>query len=157
MGNGSSMKKSQRPKPRVVLESPQSSIIDNTQPKVTFANKRTGTDLIKARPKMTDIGTIHSDVISGGRVRFQRSQLSRLESSLSMNNSFTSIRSTASGPVDGVWEPTLNPYEQTNNTRMQNGEHNLNENSYDRYVGFRERDYRYGTRVENGLATVDEI
>jgi hypothetical protein len=40
---------------------------------------------------------------------------------------------------------------------MQNGELNINGNSYDRYIGFTERDYRYGTRVENGLAKVEEI
>lgn len=164
MGNGSSNMKTQRTKPRVVIETPQGSSTDTSQSKVTFANKRTGNEFIKVRPQMTDIGTIHSDIFRGGRVRFQRSQSSRLGSNQDMNQSFTSIRSTASGPVDGVWEPTLDPYDRTNNAvtslpygTIRNGDLDLNGSFYNRYIGFTERDYRYGTQVDNGLAKVEEI
>lgn len=163
MGNGSGTMKTQRTKPRVVLETPQGSSTDTSQPRVSFANKRTGNEFIKVRPQMTDIGTMHSDIFKEGRVRFQRSQSSRLGSSQNMRDSVTSIRSTVSGPVDGEWEPTLDPYEgthntdvlQTNNNAIRNG--GIDVNSYPRYVGFIERDYRYGTRAENGLAKVEEI
>lgn len=168
MGNGMygmSMMKTRRTKPRVVLEAPQQSNTDTAQPKVTFANKRTGIDSFKARPQMTDIGNVHAtDIYQGGKVRYQRSQSNRIDSNISVNDSFTSIRSTASGPVDGVWEPTLDPYDGTSNTYetqanriTQNGDVNLNALSFNRYVGFTERDYRYGTRIDNGLARVDEI
>lgn len=170
MGNGMyglSMMKTRRTKPRVVLEAPHYSNTDTTQPRVTFANKRTGNESFKARPQMTDVGNVHAtDIYQGGTVasRYQRTQSNRLGSNLSVNDSFTSVRSTASGPVDGVWEPTLNPYDGTNNLYenetnriTQNGDVNLNALSFNRYVGFTERDYRYGTRIDNGLAKVDEI
>ena len=125
MGNGSSAGSSAvntvvmskrwrgRSKPRVVLESPQESKTDNTTKptRVTFADKRSGATKFNERPQMTDIGKVSSDIQSR-KVIYTRGQTmgGGLTTSTNTQTSLTSIRSTGSGPVDGIWDPTLNPY-----------------------------------------------
>ncbi|KAL4238146.1 hypothetical protein ACF0H5_002858 [Mactra antiquata] len=175
MGNGSSKNSSNRSgmfgkrtgKPRVVLESPQSSNTEVTRPRVSFAFARSGNDAIKARPKMADVGTLHTDIYKSGRIRYQRNQTTSIGSNTNMTDSFTSIRSNASGPVDGNWEPTIDPYERTNTLQesqnhgnySRNNLFNYNESAkrYNHYYGFVERDYQYNNEIQNGLARVDEI
>jgi len=178
MGNGNSVgngtqsmrtPRRQKNQPRVVLESPAASTTDNSrQTRVTFANtRRQGSETLRARPQMTSIGEVQSDIFrnNGGRVKYTKSR-SLQGSNSDMNQSITSVRSSASGPVDGVWEPSLDPYAQPNA-----GQHsqvspeysepfhyrNWNTNHYNDYYGFEERDYAFGHRSVNGLSRVDEI
>ncbi|XP_052765970.1 uncharacterized protein LOC128207213 [Mya arenaria] len=168
MGNASGLMKNRgTQRPRVVLESPEASSTDTRQTRVTFANARKlGSETLKARPQMTDIGNMQSETYRNNeKVQFKRSQSTRIGSNADVSDSITSVRSSASGPVDGIWEPTLDPYTQAGsrersavNPEYSEPYHYMDRNnSYNQYRGFRENDYAYSHSVQNGLARVDEI
>lgn len=175
MGNGPSGSSTRRyDNPRAVVESP----IGNGEPsqrRVTFADRPSGIETIKVRPKMEAIGQFPDELYKSSRkVKFYRSQMATIGSNQDVRESMTSVRSAASAPVDGVWEPILDPYGSrsysslgivSHRTRNAMQYETLDQrNDVSRNVG--EYYYNIGQSVQNevtnqtlrnGLPKVDEI
>lgn len=89
--------------------------IDSEPPRrrVTFANQPSGIETITVKPQMEAVGEFEPEFLTGRKVKFTRTQMSRIGSNSNgelTTNSMTSIRAHVSGPPDGLWEPTLDPY-----------------------------------------------
>ena len=159
MGNASTAMNRKKNKPRVVLETPCGSETDTAKTtRVSFANVKSNVPTFKAKPQMTDVGTIHPDIYKP-KIKIQRNQPIDVSAShTNMKSSKTSVRSTGSVPPDGIWEPTLDPYELSNSqldNRLNTADTKNRSNS--NYTGFAVRDNFWGYRVDNGLAKVEEI
>lgn len=150
-----------RSRPRVVLESPAGSTTDNTRvTKVTFANsKRDGVETFRARPQMADIGIIHPDLNTGGRIRFKKRQTADFTSDLAA--SMASVRSSGSMPADGNWEPTLDPHSNEDGyiqSRYRIDDLALRDvRDFRNYSGFSSRHSQKSYKPEIGLTRVEEI
>ena len=166
MGNGTSMlKRGSQNKPRVVLESPLNSQTDTTkQTRVKFSNVKSNNVSFKVKPRMTDIGQVPVDNYHSGRVKLQRSQSVGVGSNhVEMNSSQTSVNTNASAvsaPVDGYWEPILDPHDENHwsVTRRRRLDHlkAVNENP-NFYTGFKETDMWGEYRTINGLSKIEEL
>ena len=162
MGNATTMfKRSSQNKPRVVLESPQISETDASKStRVKFANVKSDSVGFRMKPQMMDIGQVPTD---HGRVKFHRtqsqSQTVGLGSNLDMNKSQTSVNtntSSSSAPVNGIWDPIMDPHDRTHWSKKWQLKNKVNENP-DFYTGFKESEIWGEYRTTNSLSKVEEI
>lgn len=162
MGNATSMfKKGRENKPRVVIESPQNSETDTTKSsRVKFSNVKSDSVSFRIKPQMTDIGRIPPD---NGRMKFHRSQSQTvgvgIGSNVDMNTSQASVNtntSAVSAPVNGIWDPILDPHDRTHWSKKYQLNRKVLQNP-NIYTGFKESEIWGEYRTSNGLSKVEEI
>jgi len=131
MGNGASeySYEGYNGPPRIEVETPINS--EPTRPRVTFANRPSGIETITVRPRMDAIGEFPLEFLTGRKVKYTRNQ--GIYSTEVTGNGRDARRAVQSGdraeeerpgnlsraqyqpsqrPMDGMWDPILDPYGQ---------------------------------------------